>query len=612
MNREEDTMKENPVHYRLESLILAVDFFTQRFSQEQLVEFSFEFVNEILTLNESALFVREGNQFVLRKKRLYTFEEYSIDATETLASIVTLHGNCLWSNFNTYLGQQIIDDFNLRLLIPLMIDSHLYGFIVSSGKIIGDIQHDDQIIASTLMRLINNSMENSKHFADLQQSNALLDQKIFNLFTINQSSKALLSELNLSRLHTLATDVFSEISTSQVTSFGMYDEHSGRIRIVGYRNVTSFNSFYTELELKESTYHGHIVLNVDKDIDVLRAHFVDIEPFYRLESQYIVLIVGNGKIMGLVTLGASAQGRPYDEALFELIESLATSTYIAINNGMLFEELNREKKSTQNKLDMLINLNKLTKNIKHCTTIEDLSYLTLQTLKFAFGISKALIAFRREGQLEVIHQIGLPESVIGKGSLPPQLLQACQSIDMRYGFSQESILEFLGEPLPEHWGESNGFVMSPFSFSNNRHVTEDAEVEIDGFLLVLETEAQLKEEEILLVESIASSISPVAHHIQSASLLKQRYIPDPLQQFVEALAAKINEFETDQVPFYAYCGPYAKHPFERFEAPQELSHLEVFYIDGYLFVLSYSPLNVSYLQRLQDQFDVTALLEQYN
>ncbi len=38
--------------------------------------------------------------------------------------------------------------------------------------------------------MFNNSLENSKIFADLKEKNKVLDEKIFNLFAINQSKKA--------------------------------------------------------------------------------------------------------------------------------------------------------------------------------------------------------------------------------------------------------------------------------------------------------------------------------------------------------------------------------------------------------------------------------------
>ncbi|MRN52631.1 hypothetical protein [Paenibacillus monticola] len=604
-------MNDDPVFYRFESLILAIDFFTQRFSQEQLAEFSFEFVNEILTLNESALFIRKDKKFILSKKRLYTYDEYEVDDTEQLNHLVTHHGNCLWSDFAFYLEQQVIEDFQIGLLIPLMIDSQLYGFIISSGKIIGEILHDDKIIASTLMRLINNSMENSKHFIDLQQSNALLDQKIFNLFTINQSSKALLSELNLTKLHALATDVFSELSMSQVTSFGLYDSQIGKIKIVGYRNVTSFTSLYIELELRETQYDGPVVLHIQQDAALINKYFVDGGQFHRLEAQYIVLIVGNRQIMGLVTLGASVQGKPYDASLFEVIESLATSTYIAVNNSMLFEELDWQKKNAQNKLDMLINLNKLTKNIKHCTTLEDLCYLTLKTMKFAFGIRKAFICFRKRGRLEIVDSIGMGDNLRSM-DLPAKLVEACREGETQYGFTADSLALLCGEPLPEDWGDSNGFVISPLSFSNQRHGDQVVSVEPDGVLIVLETEALLKEEEILLIDSIAANISPVAHHIHEAAALRQAYIEDPQQLFLSALQVKIDEHHKDQLDFYAYWCKFTKHPFQPLRVPEELENAEVFYLDGYLFVLSYSPVTLSSLNPIDNRYDVSQLLNEFN
>ena len=58
----------------------------------------------------------------------------------------------------------------------------------------------------------------------MQNAKSELDEKVFNLFAINQSSKVLLSELDLSVLYNLSIDVFSELTQSALTSFFLYDE----------------------------------------------------------------------------------------------------------------------------------------------------------------------------------------------------------------------------------------------------------------------------------------------------------------------------------------------------------------------------------------------------
>ena len=67
-------------------------------------------------------------------------------------------------------------------------------------------------------------MRNYKSYNELRAINESLDEKIFNLFAINQSSKALLSQLDLDSLYGLAVDVFSELTQSSATGFVLFDE----------------------------------------------------------------------------------------------------------------------------------------------------------------------------------------------------------------------------------------------------------------------------------------------------------------------------------------------------------------------------------------------------
>ncbi len=94
----------------------------------------------------------------------------------------------------------------ISAIVPLITDGLLFGFIIIGSKDFGD---DDYIISEALMRLINTALENYSRYEDLSKVNKELDEKIFNLLSINQSSKALLSELQIDALYDLAVDVFS-------------------------------------------------------------------------------------------------------------------------------------------------------------------------------------------------------------------------------------------------------------------------------------------------------------------------------------------------------------------------------------------------------------------
>ncbi|MEI7025816.1 GAF domain-containing protein [Paenibacillus sp. y28] len=634
--------------YRYEGLLLAIEYFSQRFSLDQLAVASFEFVNELLTLRASALFVRDGDQFVLSQKRLYAVETMgdSIADSPRLRRLATFHGQVLQSGFDQYFDTDVMERYRLRLVIPLLIDDVVHGFILSDGKIIGDFQEDDTLIAVTLMRLINNALENSKRLAVLQQINTTLDQKIFNLFAINQSTKALLSEISMNKLHEIATDIFSEISSSKVTAFGTYDELSGKIKMTGYRNVASFKTRYTEFTVKPgATLPRKVVLHLEEDWSAIEELFVNPGDLDLLGARYAVLIISD-RLTGMVTLSEPVSDRIYDEATFELIESLAAATCIAITNASLFDKLSRQEETAQKKLRMLSSLNKLVRNIKTCTTPQDVCRFTLKTLQATFGIRKAWIGFLEDDVCHVRYSLGLPgtgedvhqardssrsataseRAVIMAGSrhsapgpylasseehrpegtgwagtavlaedsipeeiafTPPPAWQAALDGETIYAFTAESAASYFPAQLRELWGPLHGCMICPLTPGT---VTASLDEPVAaGFLVVLETKDTMKEEDLLLLDTMAHNIAPVLHQMSVTDSIRARFVEDPRKAFTEALYNRIDVREQFGIPFFLYYTRIQKHPFRPFTLPPWLESFETFVIDDVLLVFTDEP-----------------------
>ncbi len=566
--------------YRYEALIQAIDFFTQKFDVNQLANYAFDFANEILTLNSSALFINQGDSFNLVKSRNYSIKSYSIPNTEKLQRIATFYGSILKSNFDTYFNASDIKVFDTQLIIPLIIQDLLYGFIVSNGKAVELIDEDDLIISKALMQLINNSLENSKNFSDLQQTNKRLDQKIFNLFSINQSSRMLLSELDLRKLYSLSIDIFSELTSSKITSFGLYDEILNRVVIKGYKNVYSSEKQYHEFELVSREYKGYkLVYNYKSDFEELSKLFVNCKDFKKLEAEYIILIVKKD-ILGFVTISKSVNDRSYDEGLFELIESLAASTYISFTNAIFFQEITRQKSIIEQKLSVLTKLNSLIKNINSCVDIDELCDVTIKTLKYGFGIKKAFIALKNKDEYIIRQCIGFepPSSVLcyneAWGDLANSEVLSIYTKLMNSTYFDEAFLESVGE--------TNCLVISPITVANE---DIDGNSGALGYIVVLHTRESLREEEVLLVDTISNSIAPIINNMNYIEHIKQEYILDPRAAFIKQLHAKFDNRINFLIDFYLYYKRIEQKPF----CEQDISAYDgsdSFYFDGYLFVLS--------------------------
>lgn len=571
--------------YRYEALLQAIDFFTQRFNLDYLSEFAFEFTNEILTLNSSALFLREGNDYILKKKRYYTYDDYTITGNLNIHDIACLHGNVITSGCHNFFNNEDINAFSMELVIPLIIDDYLFGFIVSDGKSIGSINCSDITIAQSLMRLFNNSLENSKIFADLKSKNKVLDEKIFNLFAINQSVRILLSQIDLQSLYTMSIDIFSEMTGSRVTSIGIYDEKSHCIKIQGYRNISTYTTYYTEFQLySRKCCQNKIIFNVEEDQEILKAIFVNYEEFKMLDAKYVVLIMKD-ELLGLITLSDSVLPDAYNCSVFELLETLTNFTYIALSNAILFQKLKEQKELVEKKFTTLSNLNKLVKNINGCETLDELCHLTLHTLRLSFFVKKSFILLKKDVNYGVQNSIGLDSfdhDIIINNCWKDALMGDCI-----YDFQAISPQLFFDDQVVEWLGETNCIVIAPIHIVKSSLGSESCPM---GFLVVVETNECLQDEEVLLIDTISKNISPIIYHMKTMLELKKDYIEDPKAVFLSALKEKIIDFQTYEVEFELYYKKIEQHPFKSTIIP-ELEGADYYKIDNYVFVITYDNLD---------------------
>lgn len=569
-----------------DALLQAIDFFTQKFSISQLSNYAFEFTSQILSLNSSALFIKTENNFQLVKEKNYGIDAYTIEDTSKLQRIATFYGNVMSTSFDNYFEKKDIEAFSPHLIIPLIIKDLLYGFIISRGKTDDNISQDDLIMAKALMQLINNSLESSKNLMDLQHTNHQLDQKVFNLFSINHSSRILLSELDLNKLYSLATDIFSELTSSRITSFGLYDEIKDKIVLRGYKDVFSATKLQMDFNLVNSTYEGYkVVFHYQKDKELLQDIFKNYEDFKYMDSEYIILIVRE-KVLGFVTISKPVNDRAYDQSLFDLIESLAASTYISFKNAIYFNEINRQRKSIQQKLHTLTNLNTLIKNINSCATIDELCDLSIKTLHYSFGIKKAFIALRENSNFIIKEHVGfeLHNNILETNSIWANTYQGSVVSYLSY-----DAIEYLPKYLLNDIGSTNCLVINPISSSNEDIDQDQGPL---GYLVVLETTQNLKEEETLLIETLANSISPIVNHLQELTQIKKRYVIDQREAFINCLHNKLIAKDKYSVDFYIYYKNLIQIPFEQLDLSC-YNQYEYYYFDNLLIVLSYDQLDES-------------------
>lgn len=540
----DDKQKENITSklYRYTGLIHAIEFFSQKFSIEQILEYAYDFVNELIIVDQIAVFYKVNNQYIMFKSKGYNIEQYSIDYTTDYDNIALFHGHIMnTQDLNQFLPSKLLNDFPAKLGIPLIIESELYGFILTNRfEEKSDFEQEDFIVAEALMQLFNTSLNNYRSYKSLQNAKSELDEKVFNLFAINQSSKVLLSELDLSVLYNLSIDVFSELTQSALTSFFLYDEKGENYVLRGMRDTLNpSNKLKITVYLKDnvSLDFSKSILDMsnDEDYNLFIDSFQNSEAVItNLKPLYIVLLIKNKVLLGFVTLGKKVTDKPYNKGIFELIESLASSTYIAVSNANYFKETNEQKLLLQNKFNRLVSLNKLMKNINSASTTEELADLTLETLNISFGMKTGIFALYNKDKFKVIRSINLD-------NCPCSFRLSNEFSCLFEGEyfiinSNEKIPKLLEKDLAKCIKDGAGALFVPI------HI-EDADTKLLGLICIFELSDTIlsDQENLLTVDSIANHIAPVLHHLLRIKNQNELLAPNYEKIFINALENHIKE-----------------------------------------------------------------------
>jgi transcriptional regulator with GAF, ATPase, and Fis domain len=547
LNKVEEQNKERELSgkmFRYSALILAVDYFSQMLNEEQIINAAFDFVNELLTLESSSLYSLKDGSFRLISEKGKSIGVNSIPFTKKLNDMAVFHGNVLKGRtaILRFFDEDIYASCSVELVVPIIVNAELKGFILIPEKSSGEFDENDLSICEVLMNLCNSAMRNYVTYNELKSINNSLDEKIFNLFAINQSSKALLSQLDLDTLYSLSIDVFSELTQSSSTGFVLYDEKCEKYVLRSSRFIfenTRTLDLILELHEGAAVDPNRIIIDLASPDDkqyfdsIFRNGVSNILP---LKAQYVILLNKDRHILGFVTLGATVTGAEYKKNIFELIESLASSTYIAISNAKHFKQVEEQKKVIQNKLDRLISLNRLVKNINSSMNVETLIDITMKTLSISFLAEKCLIAIydseNREFTVKNSFGTGSEVSVIKPNRNWAKVLKGSTVLAMESG----ELRKYFDDDTLEKFGDITGALIVPIYLDR-------AEVDILGVIIVFDFFDSLisDEENVLTIETISGHIAPILYNLELLERQKDLLRPDYAEIFRNDLKNEIKQ-----------------------------------------------------------------------
>ena len=601
--------KNDTMIYRLKSLIHAIEFFSQRFDAVQITHHVIDFIDELIVLDQVVVFAKDDDVYKPVRQTGYHNYDYTFEVKREYEDIVVLHAGLFSKeDIKRFLPIEVSEYFPCAFGIPLIMDKKMFGFVlINRDENKAPFDSEDEIIAVALMNLFYIALTNFESYDALINTKKRLDEKIFNLFAIHQSSKILMSTLEIEAMCDLSTSVFSELTQSSVTSIFLLNEDSKSFKMMAYQNVYELRGerhihVYTNDNVNVLSEKEYLCLEKDEDIEIMHTIFYNAEDMLKtLKPVYIVPIVKNEDVLGFVTLGRRVNDMSYNDSNMELIHSLASSLYISITNAMYVKTIQEQKKIIDSKLNRLMNMNLMIKNINSSSDLNHLFEITKATLEWSHNVTSGILAV-----YDQVEDVFVIKERIGCQSLEEtqafnQVANTLKKGHMVIASSIHEAEDLLGNDVVQQLdGEFGGALLVPVYL-------DKFELELLGFIGIFDMKDMLLTdlENQLIYESIANAIAPSWYHLKQLEKIKTTYEINSEALYIEKLSEEIEDCREYDLELFVFLIDFTgKHFMEKSDLFQEFTQYfdKAFKIDNkHLVILSPREEDAGYIQENLDQ-----------
>ena len=540
------------MHRPYDALLRAIDFFSQNLHLDQITQYGFQLFNDLVRPELAIMYMLDDTHYIPLQTYGYNTEISSIKLSESHHDFAIRNGFILTQKqtMERYFDKSLINELNVESIMPLISGNRLLGFIFYSGADM--VPKPDNAFMTRFNNMFNLALEKACKFEEHTLMKSEIDKRLFNLDSLSHTTKLLLSELEVDKIYQLCIDVIRELTSSAVTSFSTRCEVTGFLVTRAYQDIITFEKRIAHVKLKDQSFiPDKVIYHLSDDRDILNQIFSNVEEFERLNAQYVVLLLKD-EVCGFITIGSPIGTLKYENKLLEQIENVAGLSQLALTNAKQFELIRAQKKSMEKQSFLLKKINHSVKTINSAESLDELCQVTMDTLQYGFGVESGFIATIVDGKVHLRSPLGFKTN-----SLEP----LCQSQmkfhaedGMLISYTKPHLTDYFCDSLVDLLPEPNCLIIAPIQ-------TLGWQTEPLGCIVVCKLNVALREEQTILIDSLANSIAPVVKQFYQIDNLHQRYQPNPEIKIRELYSSYQYDKDTYDINYTVQLRKIANTPF---------------------------------------------------
>jgi GAF domain-containing protein/DNA-binding response OmpR family regulator len=301
--------------------------------------------------------------------------------------------------------------------IPIIIGDFVAG-VVSVQSYKEDAFNDSDIrLLETLANSMGVALENARLFDETQHLLKETEERNAELAVINSVQASLANKLDMQGIYDAVGDRLREIFSAQIVVICTYDQETDLIQYV-YAGDGGLNKDAMPAENPDAferyclSLQEPLVINENFKTRALELGIRPLkeDPTASLEDQLLlksflaVPLLAGKRVIGVISLQDSHQENAYNPSDVRLLQTLANSMSVALENARLFDETQRLLKETEERNAELAVINSVQQGLASKLEFQSIIDLVGDKVTEIFNAQAALISLYNPASHEINHR----------------------------------------------------------------------------------------------------------------------------------------------------------------------------------------------------------------
>ncbi|HSJ87212.1 MAG TPA: GAF domain-containing protein, partial [Anaerolineales bacterium] len=317
-----------------------------------------------------------------------------------------------------------------HLLVPLIIHDVVRGLVVMQDMEREHAFSDSDVrLLETITSSMSVALENARLFDETQRLLKITEQRAAELAIISSVQQALASKLDMQAIYDLVGDKIQEIFDAQSVLIAIFDQANELTHIpynfeLGqryYSNPYPFTGLHKKLIHTGQT----ILINEDAERRFQELGMVLMPGTQPSKSMLFVPLNSGSGVNGVISLQNIEREHAFSESDVRLLETLASSMSVALENARLFDETQRLLKETEQRAAELQIINSVQAGLARKLDLQEIVDLVGEKIGTIFAADTVSVGMYDSEQdwgfnryyVDRGERIPFPDSIINRPSL---------------------------------------------------------------------------------------------------------------------------------------------------------------------------------------------------